>query len=237
MDEREPQHQQEQVQNNSKQKWINEINEILTNCSLSNLYIDEEEFSEFKILFSLIKNNINFFISKLTKEEFDFDQQGKDLIKGNYIVKQMLIFFYSIHFNDEKKKYKKNIMFNYLRKILIKLFKNNFIDEKELYAILRFNLFLFFKYLQFIHLFDGVINTCLETEKILEKDKCDQLLKFIIDDIFFAIQSNYIIIYALQESQNLFLNLIYYETENVELKEKIEKQIREFYNINEVKES
>ncbi len=222
MDEREPQYQQEQIQINSNQKLINEINEILTNCSLSNLYIYDEEFSQFKILFSLFKNNIYFFIAKVANEEFDFDQQGKDLIKGNYIVKQMLIFFYSIHFNDEKKKYKKNIMFNYLRKILIKLFKNNFIDEKELYAILRFNLFLFFKYLQFIHLFDGVINTCLETEKILEKDKCDQLLKFIIDDIFIAIQSNYIIIYALQESQNLFLNLIYYETENVELKEKIE---------------
>ena len=44
MDEREPQHQQEQVQNNSNQKWINEINEILTNCSLSNLYIYDEEF-------------------------------------------------------------------------------------------------------------------------------------------------------------------------------------------------
>ena len=222
MDEREPQHQQEQVQNNSNQKWINEINEILTNCSLSNLYIDEEEFSEFKILFSLIKNNINFFISKLTKEEFDFDQQGKDLIKGNYIVKKMIIFFYSIHFNDEKKKYKKNIMFNYIRRILIKLFKNNFIDEKELCAILRFNLFLFFKHLEFIHLFDGAINTCLESEKILEKDKSEQLLKIIIDETVMAIQNNFIIIYALQESQNLFLDFINYETENIELKQKIE---------------
>lgn len=150
MDEREPQNHQEQIQTNSNQKWINEINEILTNCSLSNLFIYDEEFCEFKISFSLFKNNINFFISKLANENYDFDLQGKDLIKGNYLVKQMIIFFYSVHYNDEKKKYKKNVMFNYLRRILIKLFKNNFIDEKEFCAILRFNLYLFFKHLLFI---------------------------------------------------------------------------------------
>ena len=119
MDEREPQNHQEQIQTNSNQKWINEINEILTNCSLSNLFIYDEEFCEFKISFSLFKNNINFFISKLANENYDFDLQGKDLIKGNYLVKQMIIFFYSVHYNDEKKKYKKNVMFNYLRRIQI----------------------------------------------------------------------------------------------------------------------
>ena len=222
MDEREPQNHQEQIQTNSNQKWINEINEILTNCSLSNLFIYDEEFCEFKISFSLFKNNINFFISKLANENYDFDLQGKDLIKGNYLVKQMIIFFYSVHYNDEKKKYKKNVMFNYLRRILIKLFKNNFIDEKEFCAILRFNLYLFFKHLEFIHLFDGTINTCLESDKFLEKDKSEQLLNIIIDDTFTAIQNNFIIIYDLQESQKLILNLIYYETENIELKEKID---------------
>ena len=215
---------EEQNENNNIKNWINDINEILKNCSLSNIQINEDDYNEFKISYMFFKTNFNYFITKVAFGPHKFSEDGKDLIKGNYIFKQMIIFFYSINFKKEKKKYsKKDIIFDYVIKMLIKLYKNDFIDEKELCSILRFNLFLFFKYTIHGHIFDGVFNTCLDSGNIMGTEKSEQLMNIIIDDTINAIQNHFIIIYVLQEHQSLFLKLIYYKTQNKDLNEKIEK--------------
>ncbi len=103
---------EEQTENNDIKKWITDINKILKNCSLSNIQINEDDYNEFKISYLFFKTNFNYFITKVAYGPHKFSEDGKDLIKGNYIVKQMIIFFYSIHFNNEKKNLVKKILFS-----------------------------------------------------------------------------------------------------------------------------